>query len=88
MTDAERAHRIVEDFRADGHPYYDELLAPIEFALAAVRADERRAIVAWLRQDGNARRLGENARFGGVFGALAVEEASDCIERGEHGVPV
>lgn len=71
MTDAERAHRIVEDFRADGHPYYDELLAPIEFALAAARRDERRTIAAWLRE-----------RFGGI--ARQPRMLADLVERGAH----
>lgn len=42
MSDQDRAHAIVEQFRADGHPYYDELLAPIEGALLVARLDERR----------------------------------------------
>ena len=45
MTDQERAHAIVEAFRADGHPYYDELLEPIEAAFAAVRLDERERLL-------------------------------------------
>lgn len=73
MTDADRAHAIVEAFRADGHPYYDELLAPIERALVTVRFAERSAVVRELRRLADANTYGR-----------AIRACADRIERGEH----
>ena len=49
MTDSDRAHAIVQAFMDEGHPYYDELLAPIEEAFRLVREDEHDRLLAQLR---------------------------------------
>ena len=40
-THKERAAQVVKQFQDDGHPYYDELLSPIEEALVGAVMAER-----------------------------------------------
>ncbi len=82
--DRERAYRLGAEQGL--HPSDDglrEITDEWAEEFAAIRDEERSAIVAYLRADANARRLGSGA-FGGVLGALALEDVSDQIERGEH----
>lgn len=58
------------------------LLAAITHALATARAEERAAVVAWLRAEAV-----EGAEVGGSFEMVIVEslgEAADRIQRGDH----
>jgi hypothetical protein len=74
MTDKERAAGLIH--RIAGAQSGTEALAEVVADFTAVRLEECRAIVAYLRAEADARRIGL-----GAVGAQALEEASDQIER-------
>lgn len=63
---------------ADWGVYLEDARAALAATEAAIRADERDAVVAWLREQA------DDWGIAGRHGANALERAAVAIERGDH----
>lgn len=82
MTDEERAWAVRDRLKVHllSSRTDDEFVADLAQDFAAVRADERRRIVAWLRERSITRR-----EAAALVNAEIIDAVANWIERGEHG---